>query len=383
MLRVAIASTVTARLLTYRRQQKTVAQPGCANTSDFGQVRQLKDWAREFVNIIVRLIPSSAIINKNKMLEKQFATPINSSYRCDKFIHGNEEFKRTKIRTDDNGVLLAAFLAVPERINRETFSAIILVHGFAAEKTENGLFSITASELKKQGYFVLSYDWRGLGESEGTFSDSDLKQHADDFRRVVQWLVEETGIPSSKVCAVGFSLGAAVVAISLKKNVKLGGAAFWSPAVRPSVTMWPRYNTPQFKKQLKATGFIEKPENNVRIGRKILDSLRLTDLGDSAFNLGIPLMVCHGTDDARIPFKTSLEVFKRSPRADILFIEFCGASHSFRPDEQYRSHLIQRFSQWLSDDGLRQGKRQLTYSPEGSASDQRSNPPPHTPAQRP
>lgn len=270
----------------------------------------------------------------------------------------NGHWESVRIRTGD-GTCLSGFLGAPYQSKRTAFKAVVLVHGFAAEKTENGLFTETGELLLRSGHTVLMYDWRGLGESDGDFSQTTLSEHTSDFRTVVGWLGRVCGLDSTRLCAVGFSLGAALVAQALKGGLALGASSFWSPAVRPRLSMWPRYNTPELKSELKANGFILKPDNKVRLGPGILDSLRKTDLGPTAFSLGIPLLVCHGTDDSRIPIEHTRQVFSRCKHESVTFAEFAGASHSFRPAQEQRSRLYDLFMRWLSDEGLRSERKQI------------------------
>ena len=267
-----------------------------------------------------------------------------------------------RIPTSDR-TLLSGFLGCPKQSTRSALQAVVLVHGFAAERTENGLFTEVGDLLLRSGHIVLMYDWRGLGESEGDFSQTTIGSHTSDFQSVVKWLVRACGLTSTQCCAVGFSLGAALVARALQNGTTLGASSFWSPAVRPRVSMWPRYNTPELQNELKAKGFILKPENQVRLGTRILHSLRATDLGLRAFALGLPLLVCHGTDDSRIPIEHSRQVFSCSDNERIIFAEFDGASHSFKPAQEQRSSLFNLFTRWLSDAGFRARRRLLRMTP--------------------
>jgi alpha-beta hydrolase superfamily lysophospholipase len=203
------------------------------------------------------------------------------------------------------------------------------------------------------GYLVAMYDWRGLGASEGDFSNTTLGTHSSDFRQVVGWLHRSCGIAPADLCLVGFSLGAALVVRAVRQGLRPGACSLWSPAVRPRLSMWPRYGSPEKRAELRTTGYVLKPENGVRLGRPILRSLRATDLGPNAFALGVRLLVCHGTDDARIPIEHTREVFHASGEDSALLVEFPGASHSFGPAPDQRRLLFELFLHWLSDGGLR------------------------------
>jgi alpha-beta hydrolase superfamily lysophospholipase len=257
-----------------------------------------------------------------------------------------------------DGCRLSALIGYPTSQPETGFRAVILVHGFAAEKTENGLFAEATRALLKNGYCVLAYDWRGLGDSDGDFSNSSLDTHISDFRNVLRWFSQKTKIETTQICAIAFSLGAVLVAKAVHSGDKLGGAVFWSPATRPSMHMWPRYSSREIRSKLNSHGFVIKPGTNVKLGRAILESLRDTDLGDMSFDLGLPLMICHGSSDSRIPVdssRTSFEVAAKKNINNIVYAEFVGASHSFRPEKRCRTQLLQLLAQWLTNSEFRCG----------------------------
>lgn len=255
-------------------------------------------------------------------------------------------FENVQIPTDGSFLLNGSFGRSRKTIANKQFRSLIFVHGFAGERTENGLFLDAAHRAVQLGYSVLMYDWRRAKVHGHELWNADLETHVSDFHNAVRWLNKKTRTSPSSVCAVGFSLGAAVVAMAVREGLRLGAAAFWSPAVRPKTTMWPRYEA--LTHQLTSHGFISKPENDVRLGREILDSLRTTDLGTSAFNLDIPLLVCHGREDNRIPITSTREVYLASqPTAPLRYVEFVGASHSFRPGNVSRKGLTNLLFRWL------------------------------------
>ncbi len=222
----------------------------------------------------------------------------------------------------------------------------MLVHGFAAEKTENGLFPPLAQALAMSGFAVLAYDWRGLGQSDGTFAKTKLDDHVSDFRDAVPWFQHEYNILPSHLTVVGFSLGATIIALSMKDGFHPRSAIFLSPALRPAQDMWPRYDTPEIHQALNRDNYLLK--NSVQVGRPFLESLRDTDLAPAGeYKSPVPLLVCHGTADERIPFETSRLLFGQNNSLATLRI-FNGASHSFRPENPHRQNLAQTMCDWLA-----------------------------------
>jgi uncharacterized protein len=229
----------------------------------------------------------------------------------------------------------------------------VFVHGFCGNRQENGLFEALADECAARGIHAVLYDWRGLGDSEGDFKETSLDDHVDDFRHVLRWcrtLADDV----ESLSAVGFSLGAAIIGSVLREESPLDSVAYLSPAVRPRLSMWPRYDKPEIHRELDAHGCVKKPDSDVVLGRRILASLETTDLGRSAFALQVPLLVCHGSADTRIDCSHTRELVEAVPRRAVEYREFRGASHSFRPDDRHWKRLSSVVGGWLT--GMRRSR---------------------------
>ncbi len=255
--------------------------------------------------------------------------------------------KKVWINTDD-GISLAAEIGKP---NTGQFRGVVLfVHGFGGNKYENGLFTLLMEHCVSAGYRTLVYDWRGIGDSEGEFHSSVIKQHALDFNRVVRWASSNLGGPDKPIHAVGFSLGAALVGLTLPINTDLSRIVYLSPAVRPRISMWPRYSYENKKlwRSIERKGLVQKPGSKVLLGKKILESLRETDLGDRAFDIDVPLLVCHGAEDTCISCSHSQSLVRnRKANSEFKYREFEGASHSFRPDRSNWPKIASEISDWI------------------------------------
>ncbi|MDQ3741257.1 MAG: alpha/beta fold hydrolase [Actinomycetota bacterium] len=233
--------------------------------------------------------------------------------------------------------------------------AIVFVHGFCGNRSENGLFHELARACSSRGLNAVLYDWRGIGHSGGDFCSTSLRDHVADFEHVLRWARKQFGATVESLSAVGFSLGAAVIGSALRDGNALNSIAYLSPAVRPSISMWPRYDTPHIARQLAERGVAEKPGSSVLLGRPILESLRTTDLGPSAFDVDVPLLVCHGTEDTRIDCSHTRElvaarnVHSAGSAAAFRYEEFDGASHSFRPHAEHVQRLASTLVPWFAE----------------------------------
>ncbi len=247
--------------------------------------------------------------------------------------------------TAADGTKLSAEVHEPR--SEQTRGVVIFVHGFGGNKGENGLFHALAGRCVEDGFAAVLYDWRGIAESDGDFPSSTLEDHQADFERVLEWARSQYETSLGSLHAVGFSLGAAVIGLALRRDLNLTSVVYLSPASRPSESMWPRYE--ELWGELKTDGVVEKPGGGVLLGRPILESLRDTDLGPEAFELEVPLLVCHGTADARVDYThTEKLAAPLDGEPDFHHIPFDGASHSFRPVDMW-DKLGDDLASWIGE----------------------------------
>ena len=255
----------------------------------------------------------------------------------------------------------------------ESRGTIVFVHGFCGNRHENGLFQKLAQAVANVGFDAVLYDWRGIGDSDGVFATATLEDHVQDFLGITDWVREECS--SDRVSTVAFSLGAAVVGSALidresKDRADLSSAIYLSPAVRPKESMLPRYT--KTLDEIKQNGAATKPGTTVELGLAAIQSLE-ADLGEGAFDLDIPLFVCHGTNDSRIQpehTKRLLETASITPKHYF----FAGASHSFRPDGTYWDILGAATSIWF-DQSMHYTKGQPLRFRSAASADRRTTAP--------
>lgn len=99
------------------------------------------------------------------------------------------------------------------------FPAVVLVHGFAYYKEEDGMFVDMAKHLAETGVASYRFDFSGCGESEGDFIDSSLIKLRDDLKSILKFVKARTIVDANRIGIVGQSFGT-TVAIALAPKIK-------------------------------------------------------------------------------------------------------------------------------------------------------------------
>jgi len=226
---------------------------------------------------------------------------------------------------------------------------LIFCHGFCGNKDErgnddeNGLFQDAAEQFAEHGIVSIRYDWRGIGDSEGDFSNTTFKTHLRDLSNIIKWLKSTYNI-DSRFTGLGFSLGATLF-IHLN-DPAIERYIFWSPVFSPKRDMWPRYNVENVIIQLNANGFYNK--NGTHLGEQFISNLNEIDTKNELQNFNHNVLIIHSKNDERINYNTTEQYrkwFKIKP--SICYLD--EASHSFRPREKHLKTLISSTTDWLNN----------------------------------
>lgn len=231
------------------------------------------------------------------------------------------------------------FLSAILNNGRSNSPLLILVHGFAGNKDENGLFIEAEDYFSSKGLNTFRFDLEGAGESEGDFKETTLKKQESDLESAISHIIAL--YPSIKIGVVGFSLGASIAV--LNNNPKIDFYIFWSPALYPASNMFPRYNTSEILGELHEKGYVQK--GNLKVGTKIIDDFKACDLEKDIKNLTKPVLLVHGTKDPRINYQSTIKAKPLFPNSSLEIIE--GANHSYKENSQHRKILFDKTYEWL------------------------------------
>ncbi len=111
------------------------------------------------------------------------------------------------------------------------YPAIVICHGGTKLGRRLALFTVMARTLAERGYVVLTFDFRGFGESEDprkfeTFSDLDFVQ---DVSSALNYLSRVKQVDPSKLYIIGHSFGAGVGVMAGIRDIRIKKVVSISP----------------------------------------------------------------------------------------------------------------------------------------------------------
>ncbi|CAA0081811.1 Uncharacterised protein [Halioglobus japonicus] len=239
---------------------------------------------------------------------------------------------RQKVDFTSNGVALSGALETPESDIR---CYAVFAHCFTCGK-DIAAASRIARALTASGIAVLRFDFTGLGNSDGDFSNTNFSSNLQDLLAAVDFLRREYAAPE---LLIGHSLGGAAV-LAMASDV---------PEVKAVVTIGAPHGAEHVKHNFKASlSEIDRAgEAQVILGDRQflikkqfledLDSHPLVDLG----KLRKALLVMHSPLDAVVPIDEAEKIYvaARHPKS---FVSLDDADHllSRKEDSEYVAATI-------------------------------------------
>ncbi|MEQ9413801.1 MAG: alpha/beta fold hydrolase, partial [Cyclobacteriaceae bacterium] len=120
--------------------------------------------------------------------------------------------KRLKAKfKNKDGQELAARMELPASGYPHNYA--IFAHCFTCNKNLNAIRNVV-NNMTEAGFGVLSFDFTGLGESDGDFADTNFSSNVDDIIAAADFLKSEYNAPA---LLIGHSLGGAAVLFAADK----------------------------------------------------------------------------------------------------------------------------------------------------------------------
>ncbi|MCV9388301.1 bifunctional alpha/beta hydrolase/OsmC family protein [Reichenbachiella ulvae] len=241
--------------------------------------------------------------------------------------------KRITIQ-NEKGFDLAAELLLP--IDQKPIAYGIFAHCFTCNKNLNAVRNI-AESLRHNGIAILSFDFTGLGSSEGDFADSNFSSNVEDILSAANWLAENHESPK---LLIGHSLGGAavVMAASRLKDI-LAVATVAAPASPDHVIHLFEEKEEEVKE--KGCAQVNIGGRPFVIKEQFLQDVTSHDLSDDLKSLKKSLLIMHSPQDQIVDIQNAQKMYESAmhPKS---FVSLDGADHllSDKADSDYVGELI-------------------------------------------
>lgn len=244
------------------------------------------------------------------------------------------QFQKLSFKNPD-GKLLAARLDLP--LDEKPAAFALFAHCFTCTKNFNAVVNINRA-LVMHGIAVMRFDFTGLGESEGDFSETNFSTNVADLVAAADFLTKAYEAPK---LLIGHSLGGAAV-IQAARRITSAEAVSTIAAPTELAGLF-RFIEGPLLEGLERDGqtTINISGRTFKIKKQFLDDLRKENMEEAIRALRRPLLIFHSPLDKVVSIDQAARIFTaaRHPKS---FISLDKADHllSNREDSLYVGSVL-------------------------------------------
>ena len=219
------------------------------------------------------------------------------------------------------GLQLAGIVDLPVETPR---AVAVFAHCFTCSKDIKAAVRVSRA-LASAGYAVLRFDFMGLGESQGDFSDSNFSTNCADLRAAISFVTQNYAAPS---LLLGHSFGgAACLAVASEIDSVLGVSTIASPSDTHHLAALLERMNPAIASQ--GVGDVTIGGRTFTITRQMVNDFRAYDMQATLRAFVKPVLIFHAPGDETLRFSHALRLLNALTR---------GTSH--RPESHHDSHSL-------------------------------------------
>ena len=256
---------------------------------------------------------------------------------------------RESIVLTNEGQKIFGVLHLPSQVKNPP--CVLICHGLGGHKTGRYRIYVDLAEaLVEQGVAVFRFDFRGSGDSEGSFMDMTLHGEVSDAIKALEYLEKESRIDPQRIGLFGRSLGAAIAVMVAARFGEAKSMALWAPMFSGEdwLHLWERIQSGELTQ--------EESEEFRRINGQVAS----IDFYGEMFKMRIdkelkqlmhvPLLLMHGEqDDVIFPHHSDKYVEeRRHSGAKTEFVKLPHGDHDFT-HAQERAYAVMRTAEWFRE----------------------------------
>jgi len=210
------------------------------------------------------------------------------------------EISKIKIMVDGGFLFANLIKAKDENVVKLKNAIIVISHGFSDTKEK---LQYLYFPLAYQGYVILTYDARGIGESKTLGHRADFIKRIDDFNQIVQWVEVNNSLNKLRIYAIGISIGAITVLCGGFPNTVVEKIVAISAMSHYKKNLTSANKLVKLSYHLKGVDLSPDEEINLKLSPYFVFEKSKKDLSDSEWKkLSGKVMLIHAKNDRIIPF---------------------------------------------------------------------------------
>lgn len=241
--------------------------------------------------------------------------------------------------TNKDGVMLSGKISLPPTGQAAHFA--IFAHCFTCNKSLRTVRNVS-SVLNKKGFGVLQFDFTGLGESEGEFSNTNFSGNVDDIISAAKYLEKNYASP---LLLIGHSLGGAAVIFAADEIDSVEAVTtIGAPSNPEHVSHLFKDSMDEIKRNGKAT--VNIGGRDFTIKQQFIDDIANKSLTKVIKKLHKSILIFHSPQDKIVGIENAAELYGAAhhPKS---FISLDGADHLLMKDRNDAIYVGDLIGSWV------------------------------------
>ncbi|MCK8823868.1 alpha/beta hydrolase [Fuchsiella alkaliacetigena] len=242
------------------------------------------------------------------------------------------------------GSEMVGILHIPDSKTDYPKPAVIICHGFKGDKVgPHRIFVKMARKLAEKGIVAFRFDFRGSGDSKGSFKETKISSQIEDGLEAIKFVSKLEQVNSSRLALLGFSLGGLIASCVAARSTGVKFLVLWS-AIADLEEVFTAKSSAENLASLNEQGYMDL--GGLKLGANFVEELeQIEPLAEIEEYQGSAFII-HGSEDQVVPVKHSEEYY------DLFSAQNCrkhivlGADHTYNKSE-WEAEVLNRTSQWL------------------------------------
>lgn len=232
-----------------------------------------------------------------------------------------QDYQYRAVSLDVNGRLLRGCVRTP--LENKKYPTVIFYHGFKVDRIGmQRLHELFARRLVKEGFACVRFDFYGLGESDGDFSEMTLGKELEEAKEIYAWTQKQDFCDQDELYISGHSQGGLICSL-IAPSIQPKAMILWSPALNQYYGASLRARTMKGKTD---KGFdIE----GLELSREYLDEIRKMNFREMITGYSNPVVLIHGSMDELVPIECAY-VYQDFYQDHMTLKIIEGANHQFK-----------------------------------------------------
>ncbi len=212
----------------------------------------------------------------------------------------------------------------------------LFAHCFTCSKNLNAVRNIV-NALTDSGFGVMSFDFTGLGESEGEFADTNFSSNISDLVAASNFMASNYGAPT---LMIGHSLGGAAVLVAASQIDSIKAVAtIGAPSEASHVKHLIQSKEEEIEREGKAV--VDLGGRKFTIKQQFVEDLKAHTVKGVLARMRKSLLVLHSPQDKTVGIENAAEIYTTAhhPKS---FVSLDGADHLMtnKADSLYAGRMI-------------------------------------------